>query len=50
MGEGLLFCDVLQNHVDIHIEAPKSPDQLLVTLHDHPDFRPDASVDQLCSG
>ena len=30
-----LLCDVLENHVDIHVEPLQRPHHLLVTLHDH---------------
>lgn len=44
----ILFSDVFQNHVDVDIKSPQSPDELLVSLHYHPYLRPYAPVDQLC--
>ena len=47
MEKNILFCDVFEDHVDIDIEAPKSTNELLVSLHYHPYLRPYAPVNEL---
>ena len=42
----LVLDDVLEDHVDVIVEASESADNLLVTFHDDPDSRADALVDQ----
>lgn len=44
----ILFSDVFEDHVDVDVESPESPNQLLVALHYHPDLRTNAPVNQLC--
>jgi hypothetical protein len=45
----LLLSDVLEDHVDVDVEPAEGADELLVSLHDHPNLGSDAPVDQLCS-
>ena len=40
----ILFSDVFKDHVDIDIKAPKSANELLVSLHYHPYLRPYAPI------
>jgi hypothetical protein len=48
-GLHLLLGDVLEDHVDVDVEPAEGADELLVSLHDHPNLGSDAPVDQLCS-
>ena len=47
LEKGILFSDVFEDHVDIDIEAPKSTNEFLVSLHYHPYLRPYAPVNEL---
>lgn len=40
----ILFCDVLQDHVDVDIKAPERTHKLLFSLHNNPKLASDALV------
>eukprot|EP00306_Pavlova_sp_CCMP459_P010903 CAMPEP_0185183734 /NCGR_PEP_ID=MMETSP1140-20130426/2148_1 /TAXON_ID=298111 /ORGANISM="Pavlova sp., Strain CCMP459" /LENGTH=88 /DNA_ID=CAMNT_0027749759 /DNA_START=569 /DNA_END=835 /DNA_ORIENTATION=+ len=47
LGGDFIFCHILKHHVHVVIEAPQCPHELLIALHDDPDARADALVDEL---
>merc|ERR1711872_489500 len=47
LGRVFIFGDVFDDHVDEVVEAQKSPDDLLVVLHDDPYSRTDTFIHQL---
>jgi hypothetical protein len=43
------FRHVVEHHVDKVVEATQRADELALVLHDDPDARADALVDQFCA-
>ena len=42
----LVFCDVLEHHIDEDIETAQSSNKFLIPFHDDPDLGPNTSVNQ----